>query len=471
MKKLRIGALLLISVLLISLCASSLAAYATLRYGDSGSAVKKMQVALVKLGYSTGGTDGKFGPTTRTTVRAFQKDNKLTVDGVAGNKTLTLLYKKAGNTQSSNGDSGDSASYFMGNYATLKKGATGSRVKLLQKALNKLGYSCGTADGKFGSGTRNAVIRFQKANGLTADGAAGARTLKKIEARLAAITSGTQSGAMVSGYIIPTRTLRKGASGDDVKSVQRRLKALGYYAGKLDGNYGAGTVETVKVFQQQNGLSADGSVGKKTREALFSTGAKKFTDPYPAKGKTLLAVARSQRGYKGNSTRENITGIQVTKTGYWTKYGAYTGENGEYWCASFVSWCGMAAGDSRINKTAVATPSHLATNYNTPGAVVYFNNLNDRQRAAHPYLEETAVKARRKDVKPAAGDLIFFRWSDEPSSVTFSHVGVVSKVSGGKVYYIDGCGEGYVVTERSVSLTSPDIAAYCKLSGAFNLSK
>ena len=58
----------------------------------------------------------------------------------------------------------------------LQKGDTGSAVKKLQILLNGLGYNCGTADGDFGTKTRNAVINFQKAYDLGADGIAGKDT-------------------------------------------------------------------------------------------------------------------------------------------------------------------------------------------------------------------------------------------------------------------------------------------------------
>lgn len=60
----------------------------------------------------------------------------------------------------------------------LSKGATGEQVKTLQRLLNALGYSVGSAgvDGSFGSATDAAVRKFQKANGLTVDGVVGAYT-------------------------------------------------------------------------------------------------------------------------------------------------------------------------------------------------------------------------------------------------------------------------------------------------------
>ncbi len=55
--------------------------------GDRGDDVKAMQKAL---GIHA---DGHFGPQTKRAVTAFQAQNGLVVDGVAGSKTLTLLYK------------------------------------------------------------------------------------------------------------------------------------------------------------------------------------------------------------------------------------------------------------------------------------------------------------------------------------------------------------------------------------------
>lgn len=61
-------------------------------------------------------------------------------------------------------------------YASLSEGSRGDKVKALQQALIDLGYLTGRADGSFGTMTRNAVIDFQKANGLIADGIAGSAT-------------------------------------------------------------------------------------------------------------------------------------------------------------------------------------------------------------------------------------------------------------------------------------------------------
>jgi putative chitinase len=66
-------------------------AAAVLRSGDRGTAVRRLQTALKKAGFSPGALDGDFGPATRAAVLAFQKSEGLLVDGIAGPRTLAAL--------------------------------------------------------------------------------------------------------------------------------------------------------------------------------------------------------------------------------------------------------------------------------------------------------------------------------------------------------------------------------------------
>ncbi len=283
--------IVLLSLLFCALSVAALAeSYSTLRYLDNGSAVLSLQQALNQLGYSTGGADGKYGPATKEAVEQFQRNNNLKVDGIAGNATQTLLYQLTGGASATPApDSGSSSSgsttggLFSGNYATLKYGSRGDRVSVLQKALNDLGFNAGSVDGNFGLGTQKAVTSFQKSAGLTQDGLAGRNTLTALERAVSGGTVVTPAPDTstptpsptpnANGWVIPSRTLRKGYTGDDVKSVQSRLQELGYYTGSLDGNYGSGTMAAVKAFQGRNGLKQDGIAGSGTFGRLFSTSA------------------------------------------------------------------------------------------------------------------------------------------------------------------------------------------------------
>jgi murein L,D-transpeptidase YcbB/YkuD len=63
---------------------------AALSIGDSGQAVTRLQKALAKLGYDVG-ADGSFGTATETAVKALQKANGLTADGIVGSATVQKL--------------------------------------------------------------------------------------------------------------------------------------------------------------------------------------------------------------------------------------------------------------------------------------------------------------------------------------------------------------------------------------------
>lgn len=59
-----------------------------------------------------------------------------------------------------------------------------------------------------------------------------------------------------------------GSRGDNVRTIQTKLKRWGYYNGSVDGVYGKKTADAVRRFQQKNGLTVDGVCGEKTLAAL-----------------------------------------------------------------------------------------------------------------------------------------------------------------------------------------------------------
>ena len=62
--------------------------------------------------------------------------------------------------------------------AVLEVGSSGSDVTAVQKKLIQWGYLSGAADGRYGEKTRQAVVAFQRKNGLAADGRVGPATAK-----------------------------------------------------------------------------------------------------------------------------------------------------------------------------------------------------------------------------------------------------------------------------------------------------
>jgi len=63
-------------------------------------------------------------------------------------------------------------------------------------------------------------------------------------------------------------SLRRGSTGDDVITLQKKLKNWGYYGGSVDGIFGSRTEAAVEYFQRKNGLTVDGIVGPVTARAL-----------------------------------------------------------------------------------------------------------------------------------------------------------------------------------------------------------
>ena len=121
-----------------------------LKRGMKGAPVKRLQE---KLGVEA---DGDFGPGTQRAVRDYQEKNGLAADGIAGPDTFTAMG--------------------LHELVLLRVGSRGAAVKKLQQALGI------DADGRFGPGTKKAVMEFQKQNGLEADGMAGPNTLAKMDA-------------------------------------------------------------------------------------------------------------------------------------------------------------------------------------------------------------------------------------------------------------------------------------------------
>ena len=72
----------------------------------------------------------------------------------------------------------------------------------------------------------------------------------------------------------PEPPLSSGSRGEKVEELQKRLQALGYYDGEIDGQFGPGTKAAVVDFQKNNGLDTDGLAGTETLNLLYSQEAK-----------------------------------------------------------------------------------------------------------------------------------------------------------------------------------------------------
>jgi len=180
-------------------------ASATMSIGSVGETVIALQSRLVALRYLSGTADGVFGTQTALAVTAFQKNNSLSADGLAGALTRNTLYSAAAkaNDYIASGTSPDPDSAII---TSPRIGDSGSEVKAMQQRLIALKYLTGGADGIFGPKSFLALQAFQSNNKLTADGIAGKLTLAKLSDPKAVAASGL-TGALPTPTPTPSPTV------------------------------------------------------------------------------------------------------------------------------------------------------------------------------------------------------------------------------------------------------------------------
>ena len=280
------------------------AGYPVLMMGSTGSDVSDLQVRLLELGYYTGAIDGRYASATVDAVQEFQTRHNLPSDGIAGRQTQDMLYSGAALPKYVTVESAQQED----EYLLLKKGTVGLEVRKLQGRLAELGYYAGGMDGIYGETTVDAVKAFQRNNGLSGDGQAGAQTQTKLYASTARYANHPVATADPGA----ARTLSLGMSGNDVYALQLRLIELRYLSGVADGVFGEETKNALIAFQKNNNLTADGNAGSTTLRKLNGSckAAGGTTPPPAAVGATLREGDQGEAVY--------ILQARLFELGYYT---------------------------------------------------------------------------------------------------------------------------------------------------------
>jgi len=360
----------------------------TLREGASGAAVTKLQQELTADGFSTGGVDGSFGAKTLAAVESFQRAHGLGVDGIVGGQTWGALDGAHATTPSP-------APTSSGSEPTLHSGSSGAPVSTMQQLLTNAGYSTGGIDGQFGQKTLAALLSFQHAHGLSADGICGPATWAALEGAHSS-TGTTPTPAPSSGS---HATIQQGAKGSEVTELQQLLNKYGFNC-SVDGNFGPNTAAEVRAYQSSRGLGVDGVVGPATWNALLSgAGAVQGTTGTAASGDLRQRILQVAEGEIGTLEYGD------TNTGPCTKYPGYFGRGAESWCADFASW----------------VLTHAGYSFNNPWCPGIVSNARANGTWTH---------------SPQAGDLVLFDWDGDGVA---DHVGIVKSVNGdGSIETIEG---------------------------------
>lgn len=138
----------------------------------------------------------------------------------------------------------------------IKQGDRSDQVEDVQARLRALGFRIEDDPATFGDSTHLAVRTFQQSRAILVDGIVGPQTWQHL---------------VEASWRLGDRTLYvkfPPMRGDDVTTLQTRLNALGFDAGREDGIFGPLAHEAVREFQKEYGVLEDGMFGRRTLEAL-----------------------------------------------------------------------------------------------------------------------------------------------------------------------------------------------------------
>lgn len=278
-------------------------AYTELRANTSSEAIRAMQTRLKALGYLMANPSGGYYSATISAVEAFQRAAGLKVQGkVATVEMQQLLFSS----------SAPSAYAGAAEYADLSYGTSDSdQVRLMQRRLSNLGYFSGTATGNYYSATQRAVSAFKTAIGLSGNGKTATAAMLKILYSAGAPAKGEiynpDPTAAPTATPAPDETtpapsqeptptpvpvvygeLKYGVRGNAaVRSMQDRLRALGYMSCASTGGYFTQTRRAIQAFLEACYMSGDGRTATVEMQQLL------FSDRAPQYGDKLITTSPS----------------------------------------------------------------------------------------------------------------------------------------------------------------------------------
>ncbi len=268
----------------------------TIRPGDKGEAVKKIQDMLKKIYFYNPNRESTadYDSVTKDAVMGFQTAVGLKADGIVGENTYGRLEDAVANP----------SKYFTEDKKIRRNVSSGMRgydVYIVQQKLKSLNHlSAIQTAGYFDDATYKATVSFQTANKMKVTGKLDANTKAALwgETYEAAIIE--EDATATSPYDRPK--LKYGNHGYYVRSAQNYLIAAGCLVGSADGIFGKSTLTAVKNFQSMNGLKADGIIGASTWAKLMgiplsqgAQGSSSYTDP--STGTTYKVLKRGDSGY------------------------------------------------------------------------------------------------------------------------------------------------------------------------------
>lgn len=338
--------------------------------------------------------------TAHSTIRPFQKLKNIPVGG-DGEKILSALYI---NKNIAKIEVEDHVLINIKEGQLYSFGDKGTIVKEIQNFLIKTGYYHFEKDGIFGKNTENAILNYQKDNGLIIDGIIGQQTYEylagitvnvKTETKNAdntttSIHSVSEEFDSIPGPVIhsslqktekndPNKVvlLQNDGSSQSVKYLQQLLNSKGYFPDEIDGILGPITEAAVRTYQIDNKLPADGIAGSVTITHLKNTPSKPLTSR-----STYPPVVTEKTA--NNITIDEI--INYGKTLIGTPYiWAGTTPNG-FDCSGFLMYVFKRNGVSIPRTVSEIWNSSKSVQNPEPGDIVFFETYKKGPSHAGIYL-------------------------------------------------------------------------------------
>lgn len=261
-----------------------------LRLGSAGDDIRTLKIQLNRISDNYPAIpkitriNRFFDVQTEEAVKEFQRIFNLTPDGIVGKATwykIKNIYNSVKNLSELYSESLTLEEVSKEFPRVLQEGYNGIAVSTLQYYIDVIGYfndkvSVIPIDGIFGPRTKQAVIEFQQAFGLTPDGIVGRDTWNKIVSVYQdTIDSLPAEYISLSEEIYPGRTLSLNITGDDVVSLQKFLNVISQNDPQIPevqvtGTYDTQTENAVKAIQARNNLPVNGVVGPVTWNTIIN---------------------------------------------------------------------------------------------------------------------------------------------------------------------------------------------------------
>ena len=164
---------------------------------------------------------------------------------------------------------------------------------------------------------------------------------------------------------------KRGSTGSVVSEIQQKLKNWGYYSADVDGIYGSRTEAAVLLFQQKNGLAADGKAGQETLAALGISSAgliEQNTSGDVALLARLISAEARGESYEGQVAVGAVVLNRIAHPSFPNTLSGVIYQRGAFSCLDDGQF------DEPVAQSAYAAARDAMNGYDpTGGAIYYFN--------------------------------------------------------------------------------------------------